>query len=307
MHKATHLSGPFQRRLEAFTKELKGVGEGDVGALHRARVASRRLRELVPLLELPRDTTRGVARRLRKVTKQLGKVRELDVQMGLIKELRETKQCSAPALQELSAAVGQAREAARDHLSEKFPVPKLERVARKLRRLSKGFESDEATLRRRAASRAKGVSLWAVDARLARRAGRARRRIEAAGALYVPDQLHRARLAVKKLRYAAELVAEVTDKRVAADIAALKAAQDLLGRLHDLETLLIRAREAQASVRQPDLLARRDLDSVVHVLEDQCRQLHARYLRERPELMAITNRMGARKPESQPIPHRAAG
>jgi CHAD domain-containing protein len=57
----------------------------------------------------------------------------------------------------------------------------------------------------------------------------------------VPEQLHDARLAVKKLRYAAELVAEVTDRRIDSDIARLKAAQDLLGRLHDLETLLVLA------------------------------------------------------------------
>ncbi len=306
MPKRTHLYGPFQRRLEAFTKELKGVGEGDVDALHRARVASRRLRELVPLLELPRAATRGFGRRLRKVTKQLGKVRELDVQINLIDELRDAKQCSGAALQELGKTVAQARDAAREHLSEKLPEPKLERLAHKLSRLSKDIEPGHAGPHRKGASSEKNVSRWALDARVARRAARARRRIEAAGAVYVPEQLHRARLAVKKLRYAAELAGEVGDKRVGADIATLKAAQDLLGRLHDLEVLLIRAREAQASVRKPDLIARRDLDSIVHVLEDQCRQLHARYMRERPELMAIANRMGGRKPEPQPATQRAA-
>jgi hypothetical protein len=69
MPKVTHLEPPFARRLEAFSKELKEVGEGDVDAVYRARVASRRLRELLPLLELPRDQTQGLARRLRKATK----------------------------------------------------------------------------------------------------------------------------------------------------------------------------------------------------------------------------------------------
>ena len=39
----------------AFTRVLTGVEQGDVRALHRARVASRRLRELLPVLQLDHD------------------------------------------------------------------------------------------------------------------------------------------------------------------------------------------------------------------------------------------------------------
>jgi CHAD domain-containing protein len=311
MHKtktrATNLYDPFRKRLEAFEKELRDVGKSDVGAIHRVRVASRRLRELLPLLELPRDATRGLARRLRKVTKQLGKVRELDVQTELIKELRESKQSSAAALQQLGTTIAQARVAASERLSEKLPVAKLERLAGKFGRLAKDVESDDSKSRRKTARNPTPRSLWVLDARVARRASAVRTKVEASGAVYAPEQLHGVRLAVKKLRYAAELVAEVTDRRVATDIATLKAAQDLLGRLHDLETLLVRAREAQPSARLPHLITGRETRSVVRVLEDQCRQLHARYLRERPELMAIANRMGAREPESEPASYRAAG
>ena len=86
----------------------------------------------------------------------------------------------------------------------------------------------------------KGVWLWAFEAQLARRAARLREAVEAAGAVYVPEHLHHVRIAVKKLRYSVELADETTGKRIAADVAALKAAQDLLGQLHDLEVLLAR-------------------------------------------------------------------
>jgi CHAD domain-containing protein len=145
-----------------------------------------------------------------------------------------------------------------------------------------------------------------LEARLARRATQVRAAIEAAGAMYVPEQLHRVRIAVKKLRYAGELVAETTRRRIAADITALKAAQELLGRLHDLEMLLVSARKAQASRVPPDLTAWRHLGSLVHIIEDDCRQLHARYMRDRTELMAMANRMAAGTREAQPFARRAA-
>ena len=63
----------------------------------------------------------------------------------------------------------------------------------------------------------------------------------------VSAHLHRVRIAVKKLRYAAELVAETTGERIAVDIAVLRSVQGLLGGLHDLEVLLVRARTAQAA------------------------------------------------------------
>ena len=98
------------------------------------------------------------------------------------------------------------------------------------------------------------------------------------------------------------MAADATRKQIAADVAALKAAQDLLGRLHDLGVLLVRAREAQALLSPPDLIAWRDLGLLVDVIEDDCRRLHARYMRNRTELMAIANRMaaGARAQPARP-------
>ena len=306
MVSTAHLYGPFRQRLDAFAHELGGIEAGDVEALHRARVASRRLRELLPLLELDRDVTRDLSRRLRKATKQLGTVRELDVLLLLIQELGKSSRYSARALKQMGGTAAKAGAAAREHLSAKLPTTKLERLARKLDRVSKGLESGGARSVRRGASGHQRAWLWALEARLARRATRVRGAIEAAGVVYVPEQLHGVRIAVKKLRYAAELAAEATRRRVAADIPALKAAQDLLGRLHDFEVLLAHAREAQVSQSPPDLAAWRDLDSLVHVVEDDCRLLHARYMRDRTGLAAVANRMGAGAHETQPADRRTA-
>jgi CHAD domain-containing protein len=307
MHDSTNLYRPFRERLDAFVHNLGRVEEGDIEVLHRTRVASRRLRELLPLLELDRDTTRKLTRRLRKVTRQLGTVRELDVLTLLIQELSEDGRHSPTALMELGATAAQARAAARERLYSKLPTAKLERLARNLERVAKNLESANTKSGRIGARGPRRAWVWASEARVARRAGGVRAAIEAAGAVYAPEHLHGLRIAFKKLRYAAELAAEATHKGTAADIAVLKAAQDLLGRLHDVEMFLVLAREAYSALSPSDLTAWRDLGSLVHVVEDDCRGLHARYMRDRAALIAIANRMGAGTREAQRVSRRAAG
>src|SRR6267142_2354021 len=48
----------LRRRLDRLTRPLPALEDGDVPALHRARVASRRLRELVPMLQIDGDVAR---------------------------------------------------------------------------------------------------------------------------------------------------------------------------------------------------------------------------------------------------------
>ena len=93
----------LRRRLERFTRSLPGLVPGDdVRALHAARVASRRLRELLPVLQLDNEVTHKLSRRLRKVTKRLGTVRELDVLTILIDELHESGRHDQAALARLA-------------------------------------------------------------------------------------------------------------------------------------------------------------------------------------------------------------
>jgi CHAD domain-containing protein len=285
--------GLFRKRLDAFACELAGVEEGNVEAVHRARVATRRLRELFPLLELDRETTQELRRRLRKVTKQLGTVRELDVLLRLIEERHPDSPGSQAAWQWVSAAVARARVAARQDLAARCPTAKLERLADRLERAGKHLESKGTTSFRRRRSGSTRTWLWALDAQLARRAANARSAIEAASALYVPERLHDVRIALKKLRYTAELSKEAGRRHVTADIAALKKTQDLLGRLRDLETLLAWGRNVQASGSPPDLTGWRELGALVRAIEDDCRPLHARYVRDRATLSAIAVRLGA--------------
>jgi CHAD domain-containing protein len=226
------------------------------------------------------------------VTKRLGTVRELDVMYMLIHELHESGRHNPVALarvtDEVSLERGQAREKL---LGRKQQLAELKQIARKLDRAADTLEaSGEATPPRRGHPRGWG---WALDARVARRAASLRDASRRAGALYLPERLHTVRIAIKKLRYALELSADVAGNRTTPELRALKRAQEQLGRLHDLQMLMNRVRQVQASLMPPSLGVWRDLDGLVAALENTCRLLHARYMRDRAALDAIADHLAA--------------
>ena len=114
--------------------------------------------------------------------------------------------------------------------------------------------------------------------------------------MYLPERLHTVRITMKKLRYALELSNEVAGTRRDSNLAALKRGQELLGRMHDLQVLIERIRQVQASLTPPNLTIWRNLDALIRSLEDECRVLHARYMRMRDRLIAATGSLTARPP-----------
>jgi CHAD domain-containing protein len=268
-----------------FTRMLHGLEQGDVRALHRTRVASRRLRELIPILQLDRALTRKLVRRLRKVTDRLGAVRELDVLLLLLDELQDSGRSDEKARRQVIAAIADDRGRARDALLEKLPISELRRLAARLEDVASSLEPGKGAPN----TREEAASRWALEARVAHRAERLSRALREAGAVYLPERLHVVRIALKKLRYAVELRddgagAKATGRR---DVATLKRSQDILGRMHDLQVLMDRVRQVQAELTSGRVQKWDELDAMIGRLEDDCRRLHARFMRERPALAAI--------------------
>jgi CHAD domain-containing protein len=270
---------------------LHAVGESDAHAVHRTRVASRRLREIVPVLQLPSATAAKLVRRIRKVTSQLGSVRELDVIMQLVGELRQLDHHSEVALDLIAADVDDERRASRRVMMKQLPLKELRRLVVKLEQVVEDLRAARTAERRMPAARG---WRWAIDARVAKRAGRLRSAIEAAGAVYLPERLHEVRIALKKLRYAVEVSSEAAGTSARADLRSLKARQDSLGRLHDLQRLIDRVRQVQASLETPPVTVWTGLERLVNTLEDECRRLHARYMRDRESLLTLCNRLAGR-------------
>ena len=268
---------------------LQGVEEGGVRALHQTRVASRRLREVLPVLQLDPDVAHKLSRRLRKITERLGTVREVDVLLGVIDELDNAGGYPKAALARIAAGLGEDRRRARERLLAKVPIGELRRVAAKLEKVGRGLETAERD--RGAAQRS---WRWAIDARVARRASRLAAAMSDAGAVYLAERLHVVRLAVKKLRYALELATDAAYVKAIADLRQLRRVQDVLGRLHDLQVLIDRARDVQASLTPPDITAWRQLDGLVVALEEDCRRLHGRYMHNRDTLLTLCARLSGR-------------
>jgi CHAD domain-containing protein len=276
----------LKKRVDQFTRVLRAMEKGDVRALHQARVASRRMRELVPMLQLERSTARKLGRRLQKITARLGTVRELDVLLLQIDELHVSGRRGSGGLGRVGVRVSKARDEARKRLFAQLPISEMARLARKLDRIAGDLVDTE-----RASSKSAARSWrWAIEARVTKRAERMAAAMVDAGALYLPERLHTVRIALKKLRYGVELSAEAAGARRDADLGLLTRGQDLLGRLHDVQMLIDQVRQTQASLAPPSVIVWRELDTLVSSLEDDCRRLHARYMRLRDGLAAIVER-----------------
>jgi CHAD domain-containing protein len=268
---------------------LPGVAKGDVLALHQARVATRRLREILPVLQLDADAARKLGRRLRRVTRRLGDVRELDVLPPLLDELRASHEAHADAVTRVSAAIAKARDEARKNLEDRLPAEGLDRLSRKLDHVVQSLRHDEKRGANRRSPDHDKAAVWAIDARVAHRAARLGEALEKSTAVYLPERLHAARIATKKLRYALELSGALGRPGVAPILRTLKRSQDVLGRMHDLQVLIDRVRDVQASLTPASLPVWRHLDALIVAVDAKCRLLHARYLRARPGLQSVVD------------------
>jgi CHAD domain-containing protein len=276
----------IRQRLAALSRTLPGARKGDVQAVHQARVATRRIREALPLVARGR-TGKSLKKSVRKLTRALGPVRELDVALMNLDHLRTTGEVSEAAIACLRQLVTEERQRVGAEMVRLISHYNLEKFQRKaVEAAARGPEASGTRDPRRIA---------AALGRAARRAEGLRAAIENAAGIYLPDRLHQVRIAVKKLRYALEIAQDLSRSRATARIRTLKRVQDLLGRMHDLEMLIARTRAVQGRAGAPGLSLSADLDHLVRRLENECRRLHVRYMNERRALLRIGDYVSARE------------
>ena len=241
------------------------IGGADV-SVHRARVASRRLREALPVLLPPSKLRRKALRGVRRVTRALGSVREMDVTIGILDELAHRPDIPRDALEDVRAHVVAERDRRQQRMLNRLRKVKLAKLHRRLASVAGALE-------------AAGPYDWrgTLRERIARRARRLESAIEAAGRVYAPEGLHQVRIAGKKLRYTLEVAMQARLPAARRPVAVLKRTQELLGRLHDLQ--IIQHHIAAVMADPPARYAGSDgaLSAIALVLEKECRHLHARY------------------------------
>jgi CHAD domain-containing protein len=269
----------LRHRLLLLLRAVPAASAGDETSVHQARVASRRLRAALPVLGVRADTQTldRLRRQVRRITRALGPVRELDVALTHLEAFAPRAHLSARATSAVRQALNADRLARRREMLDALTPGAMEKLRRRLASMTPASppvatsddELDEAARR------------------VARRARALEAAIDAAGGLYLPDRLHRVRVAAKKLRYALEIERELRRSRSMAQINRLKGLQERLGHMHDLEILIDRVRGVQAALAGKDRATARALDALIRVLEQECRTAHAAYMHERPTLLKL--------------------
>lgn len=269
----------LRQRLITLLTAMPAAQSGDETSVHQARVASRRLRGALPMLgaSADADALDRVDRRVRRITRALGPVRELDVALSLLAELEGRGSASATAIARVRDAVTAERTKRRRDMLDEITPSRLDKLRRRL--------VDVAAPETHRGAPADTVA--EAIAQSGKRARRLRAAIERAGGIYLAERLHRVRIEAKKLRYALEIQRDLKHLRSRVHLTRLKTQQDLLGRMHDLEILIDRTRAVQASLAPRNRRGMAELDALIRVLEDECREGHAIYMHGRPALLKL--------------------
>ena len=267
------LASLLDEQTSGLRTQLDGVYDGVAAAVHDSRVATRRIRELLALVPaIPgRDGERDVATGYQKMGRALGKVRDIDVQIAVIQDLQVHAPETAPSL----VLVRQ------DH--EQRRLKRMRRLIKTLERLDVDallhFVGDghPAGLRTRLTS-----SGWRQQIRrlAVERSRTATEAIAHATGVYFPRRAHRARIAIKQLRYAGEIGLRTGFGEMKSAVSALKRGQEVLGNLHDKQVLA----DKLQSYRNHDGVQEGHVELTRKVLEGEMHYLHADYLCRRQRL-----------------------
>jgi CHAD domain-containing protein len=272
----------WYKQLAALERSWPDVRRGDAEGLHQARVASRRIREALPIVAAGDDPARvrKLGRKVREVTRALGPVRALDVSVTVLAELEGRMGAQKPGFVLLRNSLASGRRRLRRRMMASMDGMDIERLIGRLARLAPREDPNRG---RR--SRENGAWRGVLAARTLRRAARLREAVESAGALYVPERLHAARIAAKRLRYVLEVAVQAGVPGVSALVPPLKSIQGTLGRLHDMQVLLERGRELHASLGTK--AGRDELAAILDALERECRRLHAEFVARHEDLLRL--------------------
>ena len=266
----------FQREIETIRTHQCGVLDGEHGSIHDARIATRRIREVLPLTHQwqRRDRADQLYTMVKRMGRSLGRVRDADVRIELLRYLEARIPHAAPSL----VLVRQRKEQQRLRIMRKL-VKRFERL---------GVDRELAHLAavapwRKTSMWSARTGRWREELRrcVEERAGAAADAVTRATGVYFPRRVHAARIEIKKFRYATEIAVETSLVGSSAPVRTLKKSQDLLGDLHDRQELIDELREAAASDPRIDPS---HIALVAQVVEADIADLHTRFLQRRGQI-----------------------
>ena len=243
-----------RRVIAARSEDLAGIAPGAVGssdpeALHDVRVAVRRLTSALDVFAdgLEEEARRRARRMLRRDAEPLGRARDLDVQIALVRRFLKGARTSEQA--GISHVLDRARERARrggGRVDVRNRGARRPRVARGAGRGLGGVK----------ASRVKGLRPGSKLGGAAQRIAKQRVADLLAFDEAVRDpanvrELHDLRIAAKRLRYTLEVLGAVLGPAAGVVEDEARALQDLLGEVHDCDVLAPRLEAELAKLWSP--------------------------------------------------------
>ena len=226
------------KRLRALRREIANVRHGnDAEAIHRLRVASRRLRSAIHLTAatLPDKKVKSWLHRTRRMTRRLGMARDLDVQLDFVRQFyarmpRSNSSVKRPGIERLLLRLDQRRERCQGKVLK--AIARLEESA-----VLDDMESTLRPLRLRAQKRSP------ISTAVYRRAheviaGHLRDLLAQGPFLAQPERIeeqHKMRIAAKHLRYGLEALSPIYPGRLKPFLRAAKHLQEILGEVHDCD------------------------------------------------------------------------
>jgi CHAD domain-containing protein len=289
MNTSTSRDRLWRKRLNELSAVWPDFISGRTGGLHKTRVASRRIREALPIVgaDAAPAKVKKLSKKMRALTRSLGPIRELEVELDILDDKSKSDGVPGRAIEMVRREVASRRQALRDELADNAPVGDVKKLLKKLEKISGKREEGrgkKATKGKGQTAEGKVEAQWrgVLATRVMRRAKALAVALEEAGPVYAPERLHVVRISTKKLRYALEIARDAGVAAATPIVKILKRHQERLGKLHDLQMLLKHVRETDGVGSRVN-----DLAAYADVLDRECRRLHADFVEHRAELAGV--------------------
>ena len=127
----------WRTRLDAMVDVWAEMRGGDAKALHRVRVASRRIRESLPVIAADADRTksRKLSRKVQEVTRLLGPVRALDVELSVLAGIKRAMPSHRAAIALVRRHLAALRRALGKRTMDRVDEIDVKKLVRKLARV----------------------------------------------------------------------------------------------------------------------------------------------------------------------------
>ncbi len=230
----------LMKYISNLRRDLVSEDQKDIEYAHRIRVSSRRLREALNIFKtcISENILNLFKKEVKKITKSLGKARDLDIQIEFVKELLETKISLEQTIgvERLLLRLTQERLLEQKNvlenvnkLLEKKVLEKFEKhLKKRIKKMQKKKQTTNTSKQKDYFSSKinEMIKNYITDITTYRK------RIQGSDK---KEELHELRIKVKHFRYALEIFSEICSNRFKSFIEPLKNLQTLLGDIHDCD------------------------------------------------------------------------